>query len=345
MLEAYERLILDTLRGRPHAVHDCRGDREPVGALDPAARGSTARQAVRARLLGPERDPPAGRAQRLAAAVRARLAREPLAGAARRGDLLRQVRVGPIRDVERLGAVEARAARGGTARRPARTAPRASQAEGFCGCTTVRWTSSASAPDRSPVACSSPARVWIACAETGKSATAARASLSATPNCLAFAAANAALSASADRSGCRTRYASTTLTTAIAVTATIVGARPARVRRAGDAGASLRSSGPRPASQPAASSAGTVTPGKNHVQSSAELIPKATTTPSSPTIPSRSGSWPRPGRPIVRPAAVAHATSNARLSTTPTRPKSENASITYECECETCCVRVRRAAG
>ena len=64
---------------RPHPVHHRRGHREPVGALDAAAGRPAAGEALRARHLGSQRHPPADRAARLAAAVRAGLAREEVA--------------------------------------------------------------------------------------------------------------------------------------------------------------------------------------------------------------------------------------------------------------------------
>ena len=59
---------------RPHAVHDGRGHRAAVGAVDAAARDAPARALLPARLVGAERHPPADRAARLAPAVRAGLA-------------------------------------------------------------------------------------------------------------------------------------------------------------------------------------------------------------------------------------------------------------------------------
>ena len=60
---------------RPHAIHHGGRHREPLGEIDPAAGGPAAGQAVRARELGPERDPPTDRPARLAAAIRADVAR------------------------------------------------------------------------------------------------------------------------------------------------------------------------------------------------------------------------------------------------------------------------------
>ena len=75
MLEAYERLILDAMRGDHTLFTHRRGHRAPVGGLDAAARESAAGAHVPAGVLGAADDPPTGRAPRLAAAVRARLAR------------------------------------------------------------------------------------------------------------------------------------------------------------------------------------------------------------------------------------------------------------------------------
>ena len=59
---------------RPHAVHHRRGHRAAVGAVHPAAGEPATGAALRARVVGPERHPPADRALRLATAVRAGLA-------------------------------------------------------------------------------------------------------------------------------------------------------------------------------------------------------------------------------------------------------------------------------
>ena len=74
VLEAYERLILDAMRGDPHAVHDRGRHRAAVGGFHPPAGGSPAGSLLRAGNLGAERDAPAHRAACLEAAVRARLA-------------------------------------------------------------------------------------------------------------------------------------------------------------------------------------------------------------------------------------------------------------------------------
>ena len=68
---------------RPHAVHQRRGHRAPVGAVEAAAREPAAGAAVPARLVGTERDPPAHRARRLAPPVRTGLARDLMRGSAR----------------------------------------------------------------------------------------------------------------------------------------------------------------------------------------------------------------------------------------------------------------------
>ena len=60
---------------RPYAIHHGGRHRKPLGEIDPAAGCPAAGQAVRARELGPERDPPTDRPERLAAAIRADVAR------------------------------------------------------------------------------------------------------------------------------------------------------------------------------------------------------------------------------------------------------------------------------
>ena len=75
VLEAYERLILDAMRGDHTLVQHRRGHRAAVGGVGAAAGQPAAGTRLRAGLVGAERDPPADRARRLAAAVRARLAR------------------------------------------------------------------------------------------------------------------------------------------------------------------------------------------------------------------------------------------------------------------------------
>ncbi len=75
VLEAYERLILDAMRGDRTLFTTAEGIERLWAVSTPAARIAAAGAPVRAGLLGPERDPPADRAARLAAAVRACLAR------------------------------------------------------------------------------------------------------------------------------------------------------------------------------------------------------------------------------------------------------------------------------
>ncbi len=60
---------------RPHPVHHRGGHRESVGAFCRTAGAAPSGQAVPTRYLGSQRDPPAHRSARLAAALRARLAR------------------------------------------------------------------------------------------------------------------------------------------------------------------------------------------------------------------------------------------------------------------------------
>ena len=62
--------------GRPHAVHHRRGHRVAVGALAAAPRRPAPGEGLPAGHVGAERDPPAHRAERVAAAVRAGVARE-----------------------------------------------------------------------------------------------------------------------------------------------------------------------------------------------------------------------------------------------------------------------------
>ena len=86
------------------------------------------------------------------------------------------------------------------------------------------------------------------------------------------------------------------------------------------------STGPRPASQPAHSSASTALPGTNHVQSTKECTPKTTQTDSSVAIPTRSGVHgarrAAPHSPTVRPAAASQAASSASDTAIPTAPRS-----------------------
>ena len=77
MLEAYERLILDAMRGDHTLFTTAEGIErlwevsEPLLEHPPGA-------ALPAGILGPQRNPPAHRAARLAAAVRANVARPAL---------------------------------------------------------------------------------------------------------------------------------------------------------------------------------------------------------------------------------------------------------------------------
>ena len=76
LLEAYERLIYDAMSGDHTLFTQRGGHREAVGAVEAAAREPAAGAAVRAGLVGTERDPPADRARRVAPPVRAGLAQE-----------------------------------------------------------------------------------------------------------------------------------------------------------------------------------------------------------------------------------------------------------------------------
>ena len=74
VLEAYERLIYDAMRG-DHTLFTTADGIEPLWEMSvAAARQPAAGAPLRAGLLGPQPDPPADRAARLAAAVRALLA-------------------------------------------------------------------------------------------------------------------------------------------------------------------------------------------------------------------------------------------------------------------------------
>ena len=74
VLEAYERLIHDAMRGDHTLFTTADGIETLWDSRAPAALGPAAGARLRARQLGPQRDPPADRAARLAAAVRAVLA-------------------------------------------------------------------------------------------------------------------------------------------------------------------------------------------------------------------------------------------------------------------------------
>ncbi len=80
VLEAYERLILDAMRGDHTLFTHGGGHRVAVGALDPLAGESSCRQALPAGQLGPQRGAPARHPARLAAALRAGLARPQVTG-------------------------------------------------------------------------------------------------------------------------------------------------------------------------------------------------------------------------------------------------------------------------
>ena len=84
VLEAYERLILDAMRGDHTLFTTAEGIERLVGGVGAAARSAAAGAFLRAGLVGAERDPPADRAARLATAVRARLARPEPAGCLKR---------------------------------------------------------------------------------------------------------------------------------------------------------------------------------------------------------------------------------------------------------------------
>ena len=80
VLEAYERLIYDAARGDRTLFTTAQGI-ERLWELSHAAAGEPARRAaLRAGLVGPQPDPPAGRAVHLAAAVRAAVAQPERAG-------------------------------------------------------------------------------------------------------------------------------------------------------------------------------------------------------------------------------------------------------------------------
>ncbi len=87
---------------RPHAVQHGRGHREPVGEVHAVARGSAATAPVPARLLGSQRDAPAGRARHVATAVRTRLA-QLVARSARRRRTLRIPSSAPARSAALTG--------------------------------------------------------------------------------------------------------------------------------------------------------------------------------------------------------------------------------------------------
>ena len=76
VLEAYERLILDAMRGDHTLFTTAEGIESPLGAFDTAAGGSAAGEDVPAGDVGSQRHPSADRAEQLAAAVRAGVAGE-----------------------------------------------------------------------------------------------------------------------------------------------------------------------------------------------------------------------------------------------------------------------------
>ncbi len=87
VLEAYERLIHDAMRGDHTLFTTADGIETLWERLAAAAHRPAAGPQLRTRQLGPQRDPPAGRAERLAAAVRARLASaQPDRGVAQAGE-------------------------------------------------------------------------------------------------------------------------------------------------------------------------------------------------------------------------------------------------------------------
>ena len=76
VLEAYERLILDAMRGDHTLFTTAEGIESLWERSDPVAGGSAAGQDIRARHLGSQRHPSAHRAQCMAASLRTGLARE-----------------------------------------------------------------------------------------------------------------------------------------------------------------------------------------------------------------------------------------------------------------------------
>ena len=78
ILEAYERLIMDAMRDDHTLFTTAEGIESLWERSEPLLQDPPPVQAVRAGLLGAERHPPAGRAACLAAAVRARLARQEI---------------------------------------------------------------------------------------------------------------------------------------------------------------------------------------------------------------------------------------------------------------------------
>ena len=80
VLEAYERLIYDAVRGDHTLFTSAEGIERLWEISQPLLEQPAGRAALRAGHVGPEPDPPARRAAHLAAAVRAALAREELTG-------------------------------------------------------------------------------------------------------------------------------------------------------------------------------------------------------------------------------------------------------------------------
>ena len=86
LLEAYERLIYDAMCGDHTLFTSAEGIEKLVGAIEAAAREPAAGAAVPAGIVGPERDPPADRARRVAAPVRTGLAPDLTIGKTARGN-------------------------------------------------------------------------------------------------------------------------------------------------------------------------------------------------------------------------------------------------------------------
>jgi hypothetical protein len=74
-LEAYERLIYDAMSGDHTLFSTAESIEKSLGEVDTAPGGPAAGQALPARILGAECDPPVDCAQRVATAIRTRLAR------------------------------------------------------------------------------------------------------------------------------------------------------------------------------------------------------------------------------------------------------------------------------
>ncbi len=107
VLEAYERLILDAMRGDHTLFTTADGIESLWERSIPLLDNPPAGQALRTRHVGPQRDPPADRPARVAAAVRAGLAREEVARLPRAGsrpDREGDAPLGSRRDHGRNGA-------------------------------------------------------------------------------------------------------------------------------------------------------------------------------------------------------------------------------------------------